>query len=350
MKKTILLLVAIALTSAKMMAEGLTATLQQGETMTAFYGVNAFVDAYNAAEDGAVITLSEGKFNDVSSIEKSITVIGNMAFIVEGYERTYLSNANIKADNITIEGIQFENLYLGNINNCHIKKCNISNNLSYINNTTHNKTCIDQCFVNCDYAIKTSVNYCINNSIILYFQELNSASNIAYITNCYIVQFYNFRYKHYQPYAIYKNCVLYLDIDNYDYKSDLHFSSPSEFRNNYFLRICDNKRGSSSYVRVYFDEGCLNIGNTYSDNSSKYIRHYYINEQNCLLISSHNQIGDDGTPVGITGGSGFSPYPSVPRIISKSIASKTDSEGKLNVNISVSTEETLVKDEDNFFF
>ena len=92
MKKTILLLVAIALTSAKMMAEGLTATLQQGETMTAFYGVNAFVDAYNAAEDGAVITLSEGKFNDVSSIEKSITVIGNMAFDVEGYEKTYLAN------------------------------------------------------------------------------------------------------------------------------------------------------------------------------------------------------------------------------------------------------------------
>ena len=105
MKKTLLLLVAIALTSAKMMAEGLTATLQQGETMTAFYGVNAFVDAYNAAEDGAVITLSEGQFNDVSSIEKSITVIGNMAFDVKGYEKTYLGTAKIKANSVKLKGI-----------------------------------------------------------------------------------------------------------------------------------------------------------------------------------------------------------------------------------------------------
>ena len=56
-------------------------------------------------------------------------------------------------------------------------------------------------------------------------------------------------------------------------------------------------------------------------------------------------LGDDGTPVGITGGSGFSPYPSIPRITSKQIDSKTDSEGKLNVKITVSTEDTLVKEE-----
>ena len=56
-------------------------------------------------------------------------------------------------------------------------------------------------------------------------------------------------------------------------------------------------------------------------------------------------LGDDGTPVGITGGSGFSPYPSIPRITSKQIDSKTDAQGKLNVKITVSTEETLVKEE-----
>ena len=112
MKKTLLLLVAIALTSAKMMAEGLAATLQQGETMTAFYGVNAFVDAYNAAEDGAVITLSEGQFNDVTSIEKSITVVGNMAFDVEGYEKTYISGTTVNAGETMIEADLASGIYI----------------------------------------------------------------------------------------------------------------------------------------------------------------------------------------------------------------------------------------------
>ena len=68
-------------------------------------------------------------------------------------------------------------------------------------------------------------------------------------------------------------------------------------------------------------------------------------QQTVQGIDSFGMLGDDGTPVGITGGSGFSPYPSIPRITSKQIDSKTDSEGKLNVKITVSTEETLVKEE-----
>ena len=187
MKKTILLLVAIVLTSAKMMAEGLTATLQQGETMTAFYGVNAFVDAYNAAEDGAVITLSEGKFNDVSSIEKSIAVIGNMAFDVDGYEKTYLSGTTVNADSVTLEGIYFTGtVNLGDINNCHIKRCRIGNTLGYVRNTVHTNTLIDQCVISREYAMPTSRNYCLKNSTIGSFYEYNSSMHIAYITNCYI--------------------------------------------------------------------------------------------------------------------------------------------------------------------
>ena len=344
MKNTILLVVAILLGTIQMMAEGLVATLQQGETMTAFYGVNAFVDAYNAAEDGAVITLSEGQFNDVSSIEKSITVVGNMAFDVEGYEKTFLSTTYIKADNVTFEGINFTgSIYLTNINNCHIKRCKVDNFLYGYNNTTHTNTVVDQCVIGVECSIGYSKNYCIKNSTIGSFANCNPSTNIAYISNCYICYFARCDYSNIaQPYAIYKNCVLGMDI--YDYAtSRKSFYSPSEFYNNYFYRITSYSNNYTNYTyKEYFSNGCLNNGNTNSGDKSAYVSNHYTGN---YIINSFNQIGDDGTPVGITGGSGFSPYPSIPRITSKQIDSKTDSEGKLNVKITVSTEETLIKEE-----
>ena len=345
MKKTILLVVAILLCSMKMMAEGLTATLQQGETMTAFYGVNAFVDAYNAAEDGAVITLSEGQFNDVSSIEKSITVIGNMAFDVEGYEKTFLSGTTVNADNVTLEGIYFtDNVALGNINNCHIKRCRI-NLIRYLNDYVLNtNTLIDQCVIGMDFAISLSKNYCIKNSTILYFGSLNFKTEIAYITNCFI---YNFRkmgasFYHTQPYAIYKNNIIV--IDNTSYASDfIYLYSPLEFYSNYFYLITSSdKYYEQNVLQPYFDSSCVNKNNQFSGITSKYDSNIFDGK---YKIDSFGMLGDDGTPVGITGSSGFSPYPNIPRITSKQIDSKTDSEGKLNVKITESTEGTLVKEE-----
>lgn len=342
MKKTILLLVAIALTSAKMMAEGLTATLQQGETMTAFYGVNAFVDAYNAAEDGAVITLSEGKFNDVSSIEKSITVVGNMAFDVEGYEKTYLYSTTVNADNVTLEGIYFDgSVALGNINNCHIKRCRIGSTLYSVSNTVHTNTLIDQCVINCEAAMPSSRNYCLKNSTISYFRNSSSSEHIAYITNCYICYFAIYNDSYYaQPYAIYKNCVLGMKMTS-NINSSCGLYSPSEFYNNFFFRIISNYNWTNYAYKESFSNGCLNNGNTNSGDGSALVNNYHYTGN--YIINSFNLTGDDGTPIGITGGSGFSPYPSIPRITSKQIDSKTDSEGKLNVKITVSTEETLLK-------
>ncbi len=345
MKKTILLVVAILLCSMKMMAEGLTATLQQGETMTAFYGVNAFVDAYNAAEDGAVITLSEGQFNRVQYIEKSITVVGNMAFDRTGYEKTFLSTTYIKADNVTFEGINFTgDIYLTNINNCHIKRCKVDNYLYGYDNTTHTNTVIDQCVINVECSIKYSKNYCIKNSTINFFNNCNPSTNIAYISNCYICYFSQSRNSsYYQPYAIYKNCVLGMDHAGYSYSNyTTYLYSPSEFYNNYFYRTTTSSNYTKYIHSHSFSNGCLNNGNTSSGSSSVYSSNSYTGN---YIIKSFNQTGDDGTPVGITGGSGFSPYPSIPRITSKQIDSKTDSEGRLNVKITVSTEETLIKEE-----
>ena len=133
-----------------------------------------------------------------------------------------------------------------------------------------------------------------------------------------------------------------MDTYNSSTSGGTYLYSPSEFYNNYFYRITSYNNNCTNYTYIeYFSNGCLNNGNTNSGDKSVYVRPYIGN----YIINSFNQTGDDGTPVGITGGSGFSPYPSIPRITSKQIDSKTDSEGKLNVKITVSTEETLVKEE-----
>ena len=46
-------------------------------------------------------------------------------------------------------------------------------------------------------------------------------------------------------------------------------------------------------------------------------------------------LGDDGTVVGPYGGTGFSLYPSIPRITESNIDTYTDGEGKLNVKVKV---------------
>ena len=191
--------------------------------------------------------------------------------------------------------------------------------------------------------MSTSRNYCLKNSAINYFYKTNSSAHIAYVTNCYICCFAKYNNSNIaQPNAIYKNCVLGMDI--YDYSTEArYFYSPSEFYNNYFYRITSYSKNYTNYTyKEYFFNGCLNNGNTNSGDKSAYVSNHYTGN---YIINSFNQTGDDGTPIGITGGSGFSPYPSIPRITSKQIDSKTNSEGKLNVKITVSTEETLVKEE-----
>ena len=134
-------------------------------------------------------------------------------------------------------------------------------------------------------------------------------------------------------------------MDNYNSSTSrgINLFSPSEFYNNYFYRITSYSSNYTNYpYKEYFYNGCLNNGNTNSGGKSAYVSNHYTGN---YIINSFNKTGDDGTPIGITGGSGFSPYPSIPRITSKQIDSKTDSEGKLNVKITVSTEETLVKEE-----
>ena len=359
MKRIVLWVVSLVLVSANVFADGLTATLQQGERMTPFYGVDAFKQAYAAADSGAVITLSAGTFNNVNTIAKSIKVIGNYAFSASSQETTILTSAIIAANKVTIDGIYFTgSVTLGNIEDCKIVHSWIQNTLAYTSTVEwHTNTIVDQCVIKNETAIKQGRNYTIKNSTINKFGAYNTSANIAYITNCVI---YDFVYNHTSPnnsaagyaitpsipVAIYKNNVLGIDVSCYYYSSsassskiyyyyNVCFSSPSEFYYNIYAMTYYNSMAGYSYYytydgsNVYYTSGCQNAGNTKETRSSVVSGTYY------PARLTNPGYGQDGTLRGPQGGTGFSSYPSIPRVTSKTIDSNTDADGKLNVKITV---------------
>ena len=338
--------------STNIIADGLTATLQQGDVMTPFYGVNAFQEAYNAAQDGAVITLSSGKFNDVATISKEITVIGAYAFATDNSERTLLGTTVIAANNVKFEGIYFSNkVTLGissskTIANCTLKRCWIESLYSYY---IHENTLIDQCVVKTEQAMPKSKNYCIKNSTIGYFLALNSNTNIAYITNCVVWEFVSYTYStsskkyiedphHNRPYAIYKNNYLGI-YKNENSEKIITLYSPSEYYNNLFCQnfmkpdFPDSEPNSFlHFVTISYASGCANNNNIKGNQKFEKFYEYPAHPIDAPL-------GSDGTVVGPYGGTGFSEYPAIPRIISKSIDSNSNAEGKINVKITVKAEQ-----------
>lgn len=359
MKKFFVSMVLLLVTStASVFADGLTATLQSGNKLQPFYGVDAFKQAYEAADSGAVITLSAGKFNTVTSIAKPIRIVGNYAFSASSSETTILSSLTIAANNVTVDGVYFSgDVTLGNIENCKLVHSWIGGTLKYSSTTEwHTNTVVDQCVVKTETAIKQGKNYTIKNSTINKFSEFNTSANIAYITNCVV---YDFVYNHSGPsssssgkaytptipIAIYKNNILGVDVTCYKYTSssssyysyyyyNVYMNSPCEFYCNTFAMTYYQYNTGTYYYSysgsdVYYNSGCLNSGNTKIAKSS-------ILSSNTYPASPNNPAtGQDGTVRGPKGGTGFSYYPNIPRITSKDIDSNTDATGKLNVKITV---------------
>lgn len=364
MKKSILLLFVLMTMSLTALADGLTATLQHGDKMTPYYGVDAFKDAYSAAKDSDVITLSKGTFNTVTStITKKVKIVGTYGLSANSTERTILASLSVAANDVTVDGIYFSgDVTIGAAENFRLLHSWVEGTLKYSSTTSyHTNTIVDQCVIKKESAIKQGKNYTLKNSTIGEFSERNTSSNMAYITNCVV---YRFVYdhsafsnlsnaqstKHYPviPFAIYKNNVLGIETTNYHYNSssyyfvDCYFKSPNEFWNNCFA-VRNYNRGTNGYIssgsyyirsistsQIQFDPGCQNNSNTVIALSSVLTLDQYPSSP----TSPGN--GQDGTLRGPKGGTGFKYYPEIPRITSSTIDANTDSDGKLNVKINVS--------------
>lgn len=178
---------------------------------------------------------------------------------------------------------------------------------------------------------------------------MNNTTNIAYISNCVVWNFVSYTFStssmkiiedatFKKPYAIYKNNYLGID-DAGNSGQTITLYSPSEYYNNLFCQSYMKQDYQDSapysyleYISINFSSGCANNGNIKGDQKFEKFLGFPAHPVDAPL-------GSDGTVVGPYGGTGFSEYPAIPRIISKSIDSNSNAEGKINVKITVKAEQ-----------
>ena len=325
MRKIVFIIIALFAISQNICAQGMTATLQSGDNLKVFYGIDAFKEAYEAAKDGDQITLSAGTFNALAnSVSKSVKITGVGAF--EDTGNTIIDTLYISGSDVRIEGIRLSNKLdaTGSVNlivtRCRVYYLYASNN--------YTNPLFNECALLYPRFLKYARGFTIKNSTIYTFNgdDNKDVTNVGNILNCVI---YDYPYT-LPPCAIYKNCLIGRDASTYNYTT-ITCEAPSEFYYNVFYMHASSTWATKGYsLKINYSTGCINNGNVNLDSRSISIS-YPAKENN---VGN----GDDGTPVGIYGGTGFSPYPAIPRILSKSVDAYTNDEGKINVNIEVKAE------------
>lgn len=215
----------------------LTATLKHGDNITAFYGINALVEAHEAASAGDVITLSSGTFNP-PYINRAITLRG--AGCVDDPElSTALTNISGKTTfnvedgdlHTTIEGIYFTEIGVEHLYSPTFIRCNVGYLCS-----NYGDCLVDAHFINCIF--KTYRTY--------------GSKNI-----------------------LFDNCIIHEIYWNYDYGSD----QPVTAYNSYLNMGC-----SFNKLIVH---NCILVSNGYNMNTSNF---GYSEAYNCVSICNEGSM------------------------------------------------------------
>lgn len=307
------------LTCLGVMAQGTTAMLQSGEKYSVYYGPDALQQAYEAATDGDAITLSVGTFTPLSdNMKKRLKITGASAF--ENNSNTNIESMTISADDVQIEGVRFTSkLYATLADNLILKHC-------YVGTLTagreNKKTLIDQCGIAKVEMMKFFKDFTFKNSTIGYFSSdnVNTSDNIGNITNCVI---YNFSSGN-NIKAIYRNNILCVTGFR---EVSIVCTEPSEYYNNFAFNLSMLESGVWSTFK--FSENCIHVNNM---NNGDYIV-FEDRTENYPAQTKNEPIGDDGTKIGIYGGTGFTSFPGIPSVTEKYIDSATNEEGQIHVEI-----------------
>ena len=154
----------------------MTATLQHGDNVTVFTTQTAFADAYAAAVDGDVITLSPGTFN-ATNLTKSVNIYGS------GFEENETDGTGISTINgsITI-GVTNETL-----SDIHIEGVKINGSITNNASSPLENIYFKKCYLN-DISINsviTNVTFCDCYTGTIYGLSNIMANNLL-VTNCYV--------------------------------------------------------------------------------------------------------------------------------------------------------------------
>ena len=317
------------------LAQNQVATLQHGEEMSAYYGMNALVEAHAAAIDGDVITLSSGTFAK-TDITKAITLhgagcaadtLGNMPTLISGGFSINVPNDSIY---LIIEGIFFQNdiTYRNNLYYAKFIKCRLNNLLM----DGWARMFRDVQFVNCmidGYAVIWSDNYSVSfincaiaslkHSIIWYGTA--QTSTCVHVYNSIIGQL-DTRNTNNIP----SGFNLYNSIIGPNYRN-------VQVSDSYAYNCIEIDTVFSSSVLMY---NCMRV-NSYSDVFESFDgtfsqnADYHLKEE---IVTSF--LGNDGREVGIYGGAmPYDPRPSYLILNRCNVANRSTIDGKLSVDIEV---------------
>ena len=301
----------------------LLATLNHEGTISTYYGAGALQEAYNAAANGDVITLSSGSFL-ATDIKKAITLRGaGMAVdTVSHTEPTVISNdftiniSDTLDHRFTMEGIYSnQDIKISCLQNAMFLKCRFKS-VGYTSTTTSKMK--DLNFIHCriaeDFDLSANGSAAFINSIVLGTYQYDNA--VFSFTNCYVD---NVSLSH----SEYKNCIIKHD----------HFGQPTTtYYNN--LWLC------STYDSLYSPNN-TNVKISPSDERVSFLNVDYSDSNDYVLTDAVRALikGTDGTEVGIHGGSlPYDPTPTNPQITKFNVASKSTADGKLSVDIEVNSD------------
>lgn len=344
MKKVLfsLVMVCVAIGSAKAQ-DVLLATLQKGETTQYFYGSDAFKEAMEAAENGNTITLGAGTYNAID-ITKAVSIYGN------GYEMradtTSQKEGNMAfptriagdfaialeaVNDAPAKGLYIEGIYSADrvritkhLSTASFVKCRFQNltfwDAENKNMTTSDGVSIIHCRVANWLEPGDSQNMVVSNSIINYLGSNTATSSILLQNNVIINPTDNLI-------GTFRNNVIY------------HGQGYNGFEN-YGNSDHSLKAECNAYNNVYRSSNLLKFVIVQSSNYKIDMSAPFLSYSDQSKYSLPDEwltqyIGTDGTQVGIHGGSSpFNTILTIPTIVSKNIAPKTEN-GKLKVSITV---------------
>lgn len=324
------------------------ATLQQKDKTTVYYGPAAFVDAFNAVKDSAdIITLSSGTFR-ATTVNKSVTIYGAgfelneekgiyptviddfkvMHIITSDPEDPTIQTKN-KIDGIHIEGIRMYRILFGDyynetvLSNLTLKRCFFErlafNNGHDNESATTTNTNVINCVISSFYVDTYSNNFAIYNSIINQLYG-NDEPNSLLVKNCIL-------FAANRPVGTFKdNIMLYSgQIIGTNEKSSYYEKNITREAILFDLVSDANKKDNwtgKTDIAIFGAE----IGQAYNPQLTYAIK----------ADAAKTYIGTDGTPVGLYGGYyPFTKTPSTPQIVSKAIDVQSTVDGKLKVSIKV---------------
>lgn len=311
----------------------LIATLTHEGNISTFYGASALQQAHAAAADGDIITLSSGSFQSVD-ITKGITIRGaGMQFMDNGAEPTIITgDFNIGSVNAgPVQNLTFEGLYSNStvryfsaVINATFLKCRFQT----FDRNGANARLQDAQFIHCR----------VGKELIL------NGSSSATCIGC-VIWKPSTSYEGYNSFQM-QNCVLYngnswdgfqnSSLRNCILIADKEYAIPSSTNVYNCVDVYENEGTSlfnnvpnSTNKRVQGLSNILKSGTmTYGDSFT-----YELTDE---ALATY--LGSDGTQVGIYGGNlPFDATPTNPQIKKCNVASRSTADGKLSVEIEVSS-------------